>query len=132
MDADVLLDRRRLRRRLSFWRVTAFVALAAAILAVIGFFAGGKALIEKASPQIARIEITGVMFGEQRLLDVIEKVGKSKAVEAVIIAIDSPGGTTAAGEAVYGALRDLAEILTVECSEFAPNYPRLRLWTQVR
>ncbi len=109
MDADILLDRRRLRRRLSFWRVVAFLAVAVAVIAVIGFFAGGKALIERTGAQIARIEISGVMFGERRLIDLIDKVRKSDAVKAVIIAIDSPGGTTAAGESVYGALRELAD-----------------------
>ena len=36
MDTEAILERRRLRRRASFWRVAAFVILAVAIVAVVG------------------------------------------------------------------------------------------------
>jgi protease-4 len=41
--------------------------------------------------------------------DLIDKVGKSDRVKAVILDINSPGGTTAGGEAMYDAVRRLAE-----------------------
>ena len=126
MDPDVLLDRRRLRRRLTFWRVVAFLALALALLSVIGYFSGGRSLLALHRPQIARIEISGVMLPDRELLELLDKVGSTKAVKAVIIAIDSPGGTTAAGEAAYTAIRKLGEkkpvVATIEALGASAGY----------
>jgi protease-4 len=41
--------------------------------------------------------------------ELIEKIGKSDQVKAVILDINSPGGTTTGGEALYDAVRRLAE-----------------------
>ncbi len=106
LDADILVDRRRLRRKLIVWRVFAVLA---AMLAVL---AGGLALLGKdglpGENQIARISVEGVITGDRKLLEVFETVGKAANVKAVIIDIDSPGGTVTGSEALYDAVRDLA------------------------
>jgi protease-4 len=43
------------------------------------------------------------------MLELLDKVGKSSQVRAVILDINSPGGTTTGGEAIYDAIRRLAE-----------------------
>ena len=40
LTADQIVDRRSLRRKLSVWRVIAFLAIAVALIAAIGQFAG--------------------------------------------------------------------------------------------
>ena len=107
-DSDYLLDRRRLKRRISFWRAATF---GVALLAVVGaglYVArdrvGGGAL---AGSHVAKVHIGGIITGDDRTLDLLKRVGKSQAA-AVIVEIDSPGGTVTGSEALFDGLRDLS------------------------
>jgi protease-4 len=55
---------------------------------------------------IARIKITGLIRDNQDRVEALERLGKSRA-KAVIVHIDSPGGTTAGSEQLYDAMRGL-------------------------
>lgn len=109
LTADQIVDRRRLRRKLSFWRVAAFLAAAAALIAGIVLVAGRDSIPALAPPQIARLAISGFITEDRRQLELIDRLGSNDAVRGVIVAIDSTGGATAGGEALYEALRRLAE-----------------------
>jgi len=100
-DADAITDRRRLKRRLFFWRFAAVVAAVLAVLAAIGTTRFHHA-------QIARVEITGIITDDRDLQKLLKELGDDRAVKAVILAIDSPGGTTTGAEALYTRVRELA------------------------
>ncbi|MGE3307836.1 MAG: signal peptide peptidase SppA [Rhizobiaceae bacterium] len=104
--ADDLIDRRRLRRKLTFWRLGAIVLalVAFAVGAMIGFGPG----LGPMSDHIARLKIEGTITEDEDLLERIEDIRTSAAVKGVILSIDSPGGTTAGGEAIFDAVRKLA------------------------
>ena len=53
--------------------------------------------------------VSGVITDDRKTLELIDKVAKSDQVKAVIVDINSPGGTTTGGEAMYDAIRRLAE-----------------------
>ena len=106
--ADQIVDRRRLRRRLSFWRVLAFLAVAVALVAGAGLIASGGSLPGIVETQIARITITGFITDDRDQLDLIDRLAETDAVKGVIVAIDSTGGASAGGEALYENLRRLA------------------------
>jgi protease-4 len=107
-EAEMIVERRRLRRRLLFWRVTAVVLFVGALLALAGTM-GSFADIEKQREHIARIKIEGLITGDQPTLDLLDKIADSKTVKGLIIRIDSPGGTTAGSEALYEAIRKIAK-----------------------
>jgi protease-4 len=103
----------KLRRSRRLWRVLFFLALAAAVLAIAGRFA-----LEQGGPgdRIARVSITGTILTDHDRLKVLEEIGDDAAVKAVIVAINSPGGTTAGGEELYealGALRAKKPVVAV-------------------
>ena len=105
--SDYMVDRRRLRRKLGFWRIAAIgAALLAALVAVAKF--SGLDTMEKAAPHIARLSIEGIITGDEDTIQLIKDIGDSKA-SAVLLKIDSPGGTTAGAEKLYLELRKLAE-----------------------
>ncbi len=106
MNADELIDRFRLRRKLTFWRVAAVLAAVAAIAAA-STSAGIDAWKAKRD-QVAKIRVEGTITEDEELLARIERVRKADNVKGVILAIDTPGGTTAGGEAIYEAVRKLA------------------------
>jgi protease-4 len=106
LDSDVIVDRRRMRRKLTFWRVTAAVVAIAAVVTVgmLATPAGRGALT--ASGSIARIHIDGLIRSDNDRVEALERLEKSRA-PAVIVHINSPGGTTAGSEQLYDALMRL-------------------------
>jgi protease IV len=108
VDVDALVDRRRLRRKVTFWRVATFLVIAAALISGIVYVSGASSL-SKRSAHIARVPIEGVILEDRKTLKMIEKISKSDAVKGVVISINSPGGSTTGGEALFLALRELAE-----------------------
>jgi protease-4 len=108
IDAEAIADRRRLRRKLSFWRVAGLSGLIAAV-AALGYAAADRAGYGGVQDQIARISVGGLITGNQRLADLMERVGEAKSVSGVVISINSPGGTTTGSEELYRNIRRLAE-----------------------
>ena len=57
---------------------------------------------------IARVTITGLIRSDQERVEALERLGKSRA-PAVIVHINSPGGTTAGSEQLHDSLMRLKE-----------------------
>jgi protease IV len=107
LDADLIVDRRRLRRKLTFWRV---VAVAVIILVI----AAGAALTSNriglgVRPYIARVTISGLIRGDEERVRALDRLGRSSLASAVIVHVDSPGGTTAGSEQLFDTLSRLRE-----------------------
>ena len=102
-EAELIVDRRRLKRKLTLWRILA-VLLAVAAIAALVWEAGGR----KRADHVARVSIEGLITGDQKTLDLLKEVGEANQVKGVILRIDSPGGTTAGSEAVYEAVRKVS------------------------
>jgi protease-4 len=102
LDSDVIVDRRRIRRKLTFWRVAAALVAIAAIVIVGVIAAGGRGSLATGG-SIARINIEGLIRSDQERVEALERLEKSQAA-AVIVHINSPGGTTAGSEQLYDAL----------------------------
>ena len=108
LKTDAVLDRRKMSRALSRWRVLAIVAAVLAVGALS--FGGGSTLSSLSSPpQIARIEVSGLITENRKQLEMLRKVAKTESVKAVLLSINSPGGTTTGGEAIYENLRKIAK-----------------------
>jgi protease-4 len=102
--ADLLIDRRRLKRRLIVWRVIAVLAVVGAVLVAADRRTGGFV----AARHIARVEVRGIIGDGRSLLSTIEDVGKDRDAAAMIVAIDSPGGSFSGGEALTNAIAKVA------------------------
>jgi protease IV len=105
LDADAIVDRRRMRRKLTFWRVSALVIALLAIIGTAFVLVPGSRLMPQGA-YIARIQVQGLIRGNQGRVEALARLGRSRA-RAVIVHIDSPGGTTAGSEQLYNALREL-------------------------
>jgi protease-4 len=104
LDADHIVDRRRMRRKLTFWRV---VAVFVAVVAVVGggvFWVSGRAgLIDRPGGSIARIQIQGLIRANQQRVEALNRLADSNA-RAVIVHVNSPGGTVAGSEQLHDSL----------------------------
>ena len=98
LDSDVIVDRRRIRRKLTFWRLVAGVVAIAAVVAVgvLAVPSSGRTALTS-SGSIARVNIEGLIRSDQSRVEALERLEKSQAA-AVILHINSPGGTTAGSE----------------------------------
>jgi protease IV len=110
LDADTIVDRRRMRRKLTFWRVLAvLLAIGALVAAGAALRMPGTGLLTgRASPAIARISINGLIRSDEERVEALARLEKSPA-PAVIVHINSPGGTTAGSEQLHDSLMRLRE-----------------------
>jgi protease-4 len=69
---------------------------------------GTDVLTGQTSGSIARVTITGLIRGDQERVEALERLGKSRA-RAVIVHINSPGGTTSGSEQLHDSLMRLKE-----------------------
>ncbi|MDH5748785.1 MAG: signal peptide peptidase SppA [Rhodospirillales bacterium] len=104
LETDQIVDRRRLKRRLGVWRLVAVLSVIAAGVVLASRFEGipGR-------PYVARLSVDGLIvddsFRDQALADVAE----DDKVRALIVEINSPGGTVVGGESLFRHLRKVAE-----------------------
>jgi protease-4 len=108
LDAESVIDRRRLKRRLTIWRIAAVVL---GLLFIGALLLSDKQVAVSAGilPHIARVDISGIITDDRKMSELLDKVAGADQVKAVILDINSPGGTTTGGEATYDAVRRLAD-----------------------
>ena len=109
LTADEIIDRRQLRRKVSFWRIVAFVLLGLCLIAAVIFGARDALFSAARQDHIAKIKISGVITNDEAMLELLDQVGENDRIKSVILNISSPGGSTVGGEATYEAVRRLAE-----------------------
>jgi protease-4 len=110
LDADQIVDRRSIRRKLTFWRVFAvLLAICAVVAAGAALRLPGTAVLTgQTGASIARITITGLIRTDRERVAALERLAKSQA-KAVIVHINSPGGTTSGAEELYDSLMQLKQ-----------------------
>jgi len=109
LETDHIIDRRRLRRRLTFWRAAAvLIAITGVAGAALMARPGDAPLTQPLTPQISRVTIQGLIVGDHERTEALDNLARSRNTRAVIVHIDSPGGTTAGSEELHQALRRVA------------------------
>lgn len=108
LQAEILVDRRRLKRRLSLWRLLAIV-VAIAVVALLAVGNGDIATTAGFKPHIARVTISGIIKDDRDQQELLAKIAEARQVRAVILRINSPGGTATGGEALFSAIREVSE-----------------------
>jgi protease-4 len=103
LETDLLLDRRRLKRRLFVWRSLTVIAVLAAVLVALR-----GAHVAVGGARIERLTISGIISDNRKLNEAIDKLADSASVKALIVAIDSPGGSVAGGEGLHDAIARIA------------------------
>jgi protease-4 len=103
LETDLLLDRRRLKRRLVFWRVLSVLALVVAGLA--GLRGAG---LTSLGAHITRVSVTGLITEDRKTTEAIDSLADNNRVKALLVSIDSPGGSVAGGETLHDAIARVA------------------------
>jgi protease-4 len=104
LDADLIVDRRRLKRRLNFWCLLALALIVAVVIIAVGRFD----LLAERGDRVARLAVSGVLHDNFRRGDLLKNIRDNVNIRALIVHINSPGGTVVGGEALYQGLKDVA------------------------
>ena len=106
INADTLLDRLYLKSQITKWRIFAVIfALIALVVATERY--NTHSPIEKEF--VARITFNGVIGDDQKIYDMIKDVADNSKAKAVIVWLDTPGGSAVGGEEIFLRLRALSE-----------------------
>lgn len=106
-EGDLLFDRRRLRRQLSRWRLLAGLAVIVAI--AVGAWRWSDAWPGATrEPYVARVTIGGVILDDPQRDRALARLAERGEMRALIVHINSPGGTLAGSETLYRRLREIA------------------------
>ncbi len=103
LETDLLLDRRRLKRRLVVWRTLTVLVLVGAALVV--WRSGGGSL---GGARVARLTVSGIISQNGALDKQVAELADDARVKALIVDIDSPGGSVAGGESLHDAIAAVA------------------------
>lgn len=101
---EAIADRRRLTRRLVIWRSLAAFAAALAIVAWAGV-AGLGDIFGQGGARVATLDLKGVIVSDADRRDALKAASEDDDVRALIVRIDSPGGTFVGSDALYRQLR---------------------------
>ena len=96
-------ERKRLRRSRFRWRIIALLAV---------LVAGAVALSQmepERGPHVARFDLTGIITSDLDRTTLLRDIAENDAVEALVVRINSPGGTVTGSEELYNVLREVAE-----------------------
>jgi len=104
VDSERLIERQRLKRRARLWQGLFVVAAAVALYLLVA----DKLVDAESGDRIARLTVTGIITNDTEREEALRELADDDQVKALVLRIDSPGGTFVGGESLYHAIRDVA------------------------
>lgn len=109
LNADSLLERIHLKTQARRWRVAAIViALLCVVLLTRDYLSVDRGL-GLSGQHIARYTVEDVIFDDVDRHELLQEIVENDSVKALIVRIDTPGGTTVGSEQLYQDLREIAQ-----------------------
>lgn len=105
LNPDTLVERAKLKSQVTLWRALTFIVLIITVFALLG--GGVMSKIKNREDYIARINVDNIIFEDQERTDILTEIENDKKIKAVILKINSPGGSGVGGEELYNALKQL-------------------------
>lgn len=109
--SDLIIDRKRLKSQLNGWRLLALLALLLAGFVALkqSSLSGLRNVGSMHQDYVARLTIEGVMSDDPKRDELMTELRDNPHVKAVLVRMDSPGGTTVGGEEIFLQLREIAK-----------------------
>lgn len=109
-NAEHFIARLHLKKQLMRWRVLAILALVlVGILVGQTKFHNFKGTNALNANFIGRVTIDGFVYDDRKLLDTLDEFEENKRGKALIVWLDTPGGSAIGGEEVYFKLREISK-----------------------
>ncbi len=107
---EYLIERTQNKSQIRKWKLIAISLFAVSAVISLSML-GGKNLPMAAvtiSPYIASVAIDGVLFEDAKRDTNLENIADDNNIKALILYVDSPGGTVVGGEKIYNILRKIS------------------------
>lgn len=106
LTSDTLLERLHLKRQIHLWRIST--------LSLVALFAlynveNSQDISPVSGSHIARFTIEGEVSDSIDRDELLEHIAENDAIKAVVLRIDSPGGTAVAGESISARIKQIAK-----------------------
>lgn len=111
LDADSVVDRRRLKRRLGVWRLVGIAAIVAVVVLGFNRLGARPGVLER--DYVARLVVEGIITEDFDRDEALATIARDRRAKALVVRINSPGGTVVGGEALYRQLRLMSEVKPV-------------------
>jgi protease IV len=108
VSSDNVLNSYLLRKQVRRWKMWFLVILFAFLLSIFI-----NSSTDQLSDHIARVNIDDIIYTDLKRQNKLEEIYKNNAIKAVIVHVNSPGGTVVGSESVYKALRKISNIKPV-------------------
>lgn len=103
---DALVERRQLKRRLILWRVLGITSFCLFFLALLFPAIPSTSIVSE--DHIARFAIEGIIRDTTLQTERLNEIAQTDEARALILHVNSPGGTTTGSEALFNAVRRVA------------------------
>jgi protease-4 len=104
---DYIIDRYKLKNSVNKWK---FIALTLFFIALfVIFYNKGDGVSQIKSDYIASIDITGMLLQDKEVIKSLNKIASDNSIKAVLVNINSSGGTGVGGELLYREFRKIAQ-----------------------
>jgi protease-4 len=110
MTPDYLIERRQIKSRLLIWKFAAIILIAIVLLLVGKNFALKDVLpINSNEDYIASVLIDEIILEDEKRDKKLKKIIDDSHIKALIVNVNSPGGTVVGSEKIYNILRKISE-----------------------
>jgi protease-4 len=105
---DYIIERRQTKSKLLIWKLVA-VFLTAILLFTLGKNFLPKETLSSSEEYIASILIDGIILEDAKRDKKLKKIIDDKKIKALIVNVNSPGGTVVGSEKIYNILRKISK-----------------------
>ncbi|MFA1688689.1 signal peptide peptidase SppA [Candidatus Rickettsia barbariae] len=106
---DYLIERRQIKSRLLIWKLTAIILIAIVFLLVGKDFVPKEVLpINSNEDYIASVLIDEIILEDEKRDKKLKKIIDDSHIKALIVNVNSPGGTVVGAEKIYNILRKIS------------------------
>lgn len=106
LSGDTLLERMHLKRQLSMWRL---IAVGVAIFFLVQLLEFENSISPVSGDFIARLTVNDVIVDDPKRNKLLDEIRDNDSVKALIVHLDTPGGTALGGESLYRKLKSIRE-----------------------
>lgn len=103
---DALVERRQLKRRLILWRVVGITSFCLFLMALL--FPAIPTTRITGEDHIARFAIEGIIADTALQIERLDEIAQADEARALLLHINSPGGTITGSESLFNAVRRVA------------------------
>jgi protease-4 len=108
-NADSIIARLHLKNQLNVWRAVAILACVGLGIFISESKLGSFNNVALDKDFIGRVTIDSFVSDDRDLLDTLDEFNQNKRGKALIVWLDTPGGSAVGGEEVYFKLREIAK-----------------------